>query len=80
MANDIIKANGEYLTDRFNYNGYKWVLIGIDCPAGCKTIQCKDEFKNMQTGKLKVIIRQTIYDQAEAGSINIVTPEKKRNK
>jgi len=79
MPNNIIKANGEYLTNTFTGANGTWTLVGTE-NKGSKPMECKDEFRNVTTGKRMTVTRLSVYNMAEAQSINIVTTEKKRNK
>lgn len=77
--NNILKPNGEYITTSFTGANGTWQLVGTES-RGNTPMQCKDEFRNISTGKRMTVTRLSVYSMAESGSINIVTPEKKRNK
>ena len=75
--NNIIKANGEYLTNTFTGDNGTWLLVGTESKSS-KPMECKDEFRNVTTGKRITVPRLSVYNMAELGSIKLVTYTKSR--
>jgi len=76
--NQIIKHNGEYLTNYFTGTQGTWDIIATESGTG-GVMTCTDTFKSRNTGELMPVSREKIYKWAESGAITLDTVKKKPN-